>query len=78
MIQKGGLWSPRENIGSLRQKSNKSHIDEKYDPRRTGKKIRRVGQADAATGCRAKIGQLLMTHERAGSFLLLTVSPRQP
>jgi hypothetical protein len=78
MIQKGGLWSPRENIGSLRQKFNGSHIDEKYHPRRIEGKIRRVGQVDAATGCRAKIGQLLMTHERAVSFLLLTVSPQQP
>ena len=32
MIQKGGLRSPRENIGSLRQKFDKSHIDEKYYP----------------------------------------------
>jgi len=37
MIQKGGLWSPRENIGSLRQKFNKSHIDEKYYPQDRGK-----------------------------------------
>jgi iron(III) transport system substrate-binding protein len=30
MIQKGGLWSPREDIGSLAQKFKKSYIDEKY------------------------------------------------
>ena len=30
MIQKGGLWSPREDIGSLTQKFTKSYIDEKY------------------------------------------------
>ncbi|HMF50890.1 MAG TPA: hypothetical protein VK603_19710, partial [Candidatus Saccharimonadales bacterium] len=38
MIQKGGLWSPRENIGSLRQKFNGSHIDEKYGPEEAEKK----------------------------------------
>jgi hypothetical protein len=30
MIQKGGLWSPRDDIGSLAQKFKKSYIDEKY------------------------------------------------
>jgi iron(III) transport system substrate-binding protein len=30
MIQKGGLWSPREDIGSVAQKFKKSYIDEKY------------------------------------------------
>lgn len=30
MIQKGGLWSPREDIGSTTQKFKKSYIDEKY------------------------------------------------
>jgi iron(III) transport system substrate-binding protein len=30
MIMKGGLWSPREDIGTLMQKFKKSYIDEKY------------------------------------------------
>jgi hypothetical protein len=27
---KGGLWSPREDVGSLEQKFKKLYIDEKY------------------------------------------------
>jgi iron(III) transport system substrate-binding protein len=30
LIMKGGLWSPREDIGSLDQKFKKSYLDEKY------------------------------------------------
>ncbi|MGH7929671.1 MAG: ABC transporter substrate-binding protein, partial [Candidatus Binatia bacterium] len=30
LIMKGGLWSPREDIGSLEQKFKKLYIDEKY------------------------------------------------
>ena len=30
LMMKGGLWSPREDIGSLEQKFKKSYIDEKY------------------------------------------------
>jgi iron(III) transport system substrate-binding protein len=30
LIMKGGLWSPREDIGTLEQKFKKSYIDEKY------------------------------------------------
>ena len=30
LIMKGGLWSPREDIGALEQKFKKSYIDEKY------------------------------------------------
>ena len=30
LIMKGGLWSPREDVGSLEQKFKKSYIDEKY------------------------------------------------
>ena len=30
MIMKGGLWSPREDVGSLEQKFKKLYIDEKY------------------------------------------------
>src|SRR5215471_19125009 len=30
LIMKGGLWSPREDIGSVEQKFKKSYIDEKY------------------------------------------------
>jgi len=29
-IMKGGLWSPREDVGSLGQKFKKSYLDEKY------------------------------------------------
>jgi iron(III) transport system substrate-binding protein len=38
MIQKGGLWSPREDIGSLAQKFKKSYIDEKYGVEEAEKK----------------------------------------
>jgi iron(III) transport system substrate-binding protein len=38
LIQKGGLWSPREDIGSLNQKFKKSYIDEKYGPDEAEKK----------------------------------------
>ena len=38
MIQKGGLWSPREDIGSLTQNFKKSYIDEKYGPEEAEKK----------------------------------------
>jgi iron(III) transport system substrate-binding protein len=30
LIMKGGLWSPREDIGSLEQKFKKNYMDEKY------------------------------------------------
>jgi iron(III) transport system substrate-binding protein len=30
MIMKGGLWSPREDLGSLEQKFKKNYLDEKY------------------------------------------------
>jgi iron(III) transport system substrate-binding protein len=30
LIMKGGLWSPREDIGSLEQKFKKTYLDEKY------------------------------------------------
>ena len=30
LIMKGGLWSPREDTGSLDQKFKKSYLDEKY------------------------------------------------
>ena len=38
LIQKGGLWSPREDIGTLTQKFKKSYIDEKYGPEEAEKK----------------------------------------
>lgn len=38
MIMKGGLWSPREDIGSLMQKFKKSYIDEKYSVEEAEKK----------------------------------------
>jgi len=30
LIMKGGLWSPREDIGTVEQKFKKSYLDEKY------------------------------------------------
>ena len=30
LIMKGGLWSPREDVGSLDQKFKKTYLDEKY------------------------------------------------
>ena len=30
LIMKGGLWSPREDVGSLEQKFKKTYLDEKY------------------------------------------------
>ena len=38
MIMKGGLWSPREDIGTLMQKFKKSYIDEKYSVEEAEKK----------------------------------------
>jgi iron(III) transport system substrate-binding protein len=38
LIMKGGLWSPREDIGSLGQKFKKSYIDEKYSVEEAEKK----------------------------------------
>ena len=38
MIQKGGLWSPRDDIGSTNQKFKKSYIDEKYGVEEAEKK----------------------------------------
>jgi iron(III) transport system substrate-binding protein len=38
LIQKGGLWSAREDTGSLTQKFKKSYIDEKYSPEEAEKK----------------------------------------
>lgn len=38
MIQKGGLWSPREDVGSLTQKFKKSYIDERYGVEEAEKK----------------------------------------
>ena len=32
LIMKGGLWSPREDIGSVDQKFKKTYLDEKYSP----------------------------------------------
>jgi iron(III) transport system substrate-binding protein len=37
MIQKGGLWSPREDIGSLTQNFKKSYIDENTAPKKRKK-----------------------------------------
>lgn len=30
LIMKGGLWSPREDVGTLDQKFKKTYLDEKY------------------------------------------------
>jgi ABC-type Fe3+ transport system substrate-binding protein len=30
LIMKGGLWSPREDIGTVDQKFKKTYLDEKY------------------------------------------------
>jgi iron(III) transport system substrate-binding protein len=30
LIMKGGLWSPREDVGTLEQKFKKTYLDEKY------------------------------------------------
>jgi iron(III) transport system substrate-binding protein len=38
MMMKGGLWSPREDVGSLAQKFKKSYIDEKYGVEEAEKK----------------------------------------
>lgn len=38
LIQKGGLWSAREDIGSLNQKFKKSYIDERYGVEEAEKK----------------------------------------
>jgi iron(III) transport system substrate-binding protein len=38
LIMKGGLWSPRDDIGSVEQKFKKSYIDEKYSVEEAEKK----------------------------------------
>jgi iron(III) transport system substrate-binding protein len=38
LIMKGGLWSPREDVGTLAQKFKKSYIDEKYSVEEAEKK----------------------------------------
>ncbi|MBM4298731.1 MAG: extracellular solute-binding protein [Deltaproteobacteria bacterium] len=38
LIMKGGLWSPREDIGTVAQKFKKSYIDEKYGVEEAEKK----------------------------------------
>jgi iron(III) transport system substrate-binding protein len=38
LIMKGGLWSPREDVGTLEQKFKKSYIDEKYSVEEAEKK----------------------------------------
>jgi iron(III) transport system substrate-binding protein len=38
LIMKGGLWSPREDVGRLEQKFKKSYIDEKYSVEEAEKK----------------------------------------
>ena len=38
LMMKGGLWSPREDIGSVAQKFKKSYIDEKYGVEEAEKK----------------------------------------
>jgi len=39
LIMKGGLWSPREDLGSLEQKFKKSYLDEKYSSEEMEAKI---------------------------------------
>ena len=39
LILKGGLWSPREDMGSLEQKFKKNYIDEKYSSEEMEAKI---------------------------------------
>jgi len=39
LIMKGGLWSPREDVGSLEQKFKKSYLDEKYSSEEMETKI---------------------------------------
>src|SRR6266576_5346978 len=39
LIMKGGLWSPREDLGSLEQKFTKNYLDEKYSSEEMEAKI---------------------------------------
>jgi iron(III) transport system substrate-binding protein len=39
LIMKGGLWSPREDVGSLEQKFRKNYLDEKYSSEEMEAKI---------------------------------------
>ena len=39
LILKGGLWSPREDMGSLEQKFTKNYLDEKYSSEEMEAKI---------------------------------------
>jgi iron(III) transport system substrate-binding protein len=39
LIMKGGLWSPREDVGSVEQKFKKNYLDEKYTSEEMEEKI---------------------------------------
>ena len=39
LIMKGGLWSPREDVGSLEQKFKKLYLDSKYSTDEAEKKV---------------------------------------
>jgi iron(III) transport system substrate-binding protein len=39
LMMKGGLWSPREDIGSLEQKFKKLYLDDKYSMEELEKKL---------------------------------------
>jgi iron(III) transport system substrate-binding protein len=43
LIMKGGLWSPREDVGSLDQKFKKNYLDEKYSSEEMETKIAQWG-----------------------------------
>ena len=56
LIMKGGLWSPREDVGTVDQKFKKSYLDEKYSLEETRGKIHPMGKSHAAALYQEKIG----------------------
>ena len=63
MIQKGGLWSPREDIGSLTQKFKKFYIDEKYHPEEAEKKYAEWDKINAVTVCQTKFSSVELSSQ---------------
>ena len=55
LIMKGGLWSPREDIGSLEQKFKKVYLDNKYSTRRSRKEASSNGKISCSS-CSSKNG----------------------
>jgi ABC-type Fe3+ transport system substrate-binding protein len=56
LIIKGGLWSPREDIGTVEQKFKKTYLDEKYSLEELEANIYAVGKFAAPTLYSKEVG----------------------